>query len=165
VDPPSLHHQTIRRRLLRLIEDGIKIKSISLIKMLTVWVAIDQAICERIAIIDPIQILIIVDNGMDAKPTKSSEPKGRQERILSSFGRHGPMAQSYHGSSQKYRQHLPLIVVMFRTMTHGADAIMIDVITMVVVEAVGVEKVVDGTDNSASTRTKVRPVLPVSLLT
>jgi hypothetical protein len=50
-------------------------------------------------------------------------------------------------------------------MTHGADATMIDVITMVVVEAVVVVKVVDGTDNSALTKTKVRPVLPVSLLT
>jgi hypothetical protein len=77
VDPPSLHHQTIRRRLLRLIGDGIEIKSISLIKMLTVWDAIDQAISERIAIIEPIQILIIADNGMDAKPTKSFEPMAR----------------------------------------------------------------------------------------
>jgi hypothetical protein len=42
---------------------------------------------------------------------------------------------------------------------------MIGVTMMEVVEAVGVVKVVDGTDNSALTRTKVRPVLPVSLLT
>ena len=97
MDPPSLHHQTIRRRLLRLIEDGIKIESISLTKMLTVWGAIDQAICERIAIIDPIQILIIVDNGMDAKPTESYEPMERRAKRLSSFGRHDPMGQIYHG--------------------------------------------------------------------
>ena len=45
--------------------------------MLTVWDAIDQAISERIAIIEPIRILIIADNGMDAKPTKSFEPMAR----------------------------------------------------------------------------------------
>jgi hypothetical protein len=78
VDPPSPPPQTIRKRLLRLIEDGIKIKpSMCLIKMLTVWDAIDQAISERIAIIEPIRILIIADNGMDAKPTKSFEPMAR----------------------------------------------------------------------------------------
>ena len=76
------------------------------------------------------------------------------------------MGRTYHhGWSKKRRKHLPLIVVMLQTMTHGADATTIGVTMMEVVEAVEVVKVVDGTDNSALTRTKVRPVLPVSLLT
>jgi alpha-D-ribose 1-methylphosphonate 5-phosphate C-P lyase len=78
VDPLSPHPQTIRRRLLRPIAVGIKIKpSISPYKMLTVWDAIDQAISVRIVIIGNTQILIIVDNGMDAKPTRSFEPVAR----------------------------------------------------------------------------------------
>jgi hypothetical protein len=80
VAPPSPHPPTIRKRLLRLIEDGIKIKpNISLIKMLTVWDVIDQAINVRIVFTEPIQTLIIADNGMDAKPTRSFEPVASSE--------------------------------------------------------------------------------------
>jgi hypothetical protein len=52
-------------------------------------------------------------------------------------------------------------------MMHGDDATMISVTVMEVMEAVEVAKVVEvemAADKSSSTRTKVRPVSPVSLL-
>ena len=78
------------------------------------------------------------------------------------------MGRTYHVWSQRYRKHLPHTVVMFRTMTHGADATMIGVTMREVVEAVAVVRVV-GIEKDAGKfaliRTKVRPVSPVSLLT